>query len=59
MPNSQAIEVTNVQTNQTNTYYSIGETARALNISDRSIIRNYIKNNQVKPYKGQYIFKKI
>jgi hypothetical protein len=58
MPNSQAIEVTDVQTNHITTYYSIGEAARVLNIQ-QSIISIYLKNNQVKPYKGQYTFLKI
>jgi len=32
------------------------EAARALNLPNFNIIRNYIKNNQQKPYKGKYIF---
>jgi hypothetical protein len=35
------------------------EAGRALNLPNFNIIRNYIKNNQVKPYKGVYIFKKV
>jgi group I intron endonuclease len=55
---SQEIEVFDQENNQTTTYDSICEAARALNIK-QSIISMYLKNNQVKPYKGQYTFKKI
>jgi hypothetical protein len=55
----QAIEVTDVQTNQTTTYDSIHEAARALNLPNHKTIYNYIKNNQQKPYKAKYTFKKI
>lgn len=54
---SQAIEVTDVQNNTTIYYISMREAARALNLPNFNIIRNYIKNNQQKPYKGKYIFK--
>jgi group I intron endonuclease len=53
----QAIEVTDVQTNQTTTYDSIHEAARALNLPNHKTISNYIKNNQQKPYKGIYSFR--
>jgi hypothetical protein len=36
----------------------MGEAARALNIHI-SIINKYFANNQQKPYKGQYTFKKL
>jgi group I intron endonuclease len=55
---SQAIEVFDKETNQTTTYDSINEAARALNILRLSIVM-YFKNNQQKPYKGRYTFKKI
>ena len=56
---SQAIEVTDNKNNQTTTYESICEAARALNIPSHKSISKYFSNNQQKPYKGQYIFKKI
>ena len=37
----------------------MGEAARALNLPSYLVISNYFKQNQKKPYKGQYIFKKI
>ena len=48
----QAIEVINKKNNQTTTYDSIHEAARALNLPSHKAISNYITNNQVKPYKG-------
>jgi hypothetical protein len=54
----QQISVIDNQTNQTTTYDSMWEAARALNI-ECSIITNYLKNNQRKPYKKRYIFKKM
>ena len=56
---SQAIEVTDIKNNITTSYDSIHEAARALNINNPQAISNYIKNNQKKPYKGIYTFKKI
>jgi len=56
---SQQIEVTDVKNNTTTYYDSIREAARELNLTNHTIISNYIKNNQQKPYKGQYTFKKI
>ena len=53
---AKQIEVFDNKTNKTTTYNSISEAARALNLPNHSIISNYIKNNQVKPYKGRYIF---
>jgi hypothetical protein len=53
---SKVIEVFDNKTNQTTTYDSIREAARALNFPNHQAIFNYIKNNQVKPYKGQYTF---
>ena len=56
---SQQIEVTDIINNTTISYDSIGEAARALNISSYKTISNYIQRNQQKPYKGQYTFKKL
>ena len=55
---SQQIEVIDNKNNQTTSYDSIHEAARALNIK-QSIISMYFANNQQKPYKGRYTFKKI
>ena len=55
---SQQIEVTDITNNTTNYYDSIREAARALNI-EKSVIVKYFTNNQTKPYKGQYTFKKL
>lgn len=52
---SQQISVIDNKTNKTTTYDSMREAARALNI-ECSIITNYLKNNQRKPYKKRYIF---
>jgi hypothetical protein len=38
-------------------YNSFSEAARALNFPSHQKISDYIRNNQVKPYKGRYIFK--
>jgi len=54
---SQAIEVFNKDNNQTTTYDSICEAARALNIT-QAVITKYFSRNQKKPYKGQYTFNK-
>ena len=54
----QAIEVTDIKNNTMTSYDSINAAARALNIS-KSVIDMYFANNQKKPYKGQYTFKKL
>ena len=54
---SQAIEVFDLDTNETTQYESISAAAIALGIS-RDSIRNTFRQNQQKPYKGRYIFKK-
>jgi len=56
---SQQIEVFDFQEKTTTYYNSMGEAAKALNISSHNIIRNYILRNQKKLYKGRYAFKKI
>ena len=55
---SQQIEVTDITNNTTTSYDSIHAAARALNISYSSINIFFLRNQQ-KPYKGQYIFKKV
>jgi len=55
---SQQISVLDTETNLTTTYDSIGVAARALNLPP-SRITKYFSNNQQKPYKGRYIFKKL
>jgi hypothetical protein len=57
-PNSQKIEVTDLEQKTTINYDSFSEAARALGIR-WTVIKNYLDNNQKKPYKGKYIFKKI
>ena len=54
---SQQIEVTDIKNNQTTTYDSIREAARALNC-DSSAIRYYLKSKNINPYKGRYTFSK-
>jgi len=55
---SQKIEVIDNKNNQTTTYDSIREAAKALNINQTVIVK-YFSRNQKNPYKGQYTFKKI
>lgn len=54
---SQQIEVTDIKNNQTASYDSIREAARALNC-DSSAIRYYLKSKKINPYKGRYVFQK-
>jgi len=54
-PNSQQIEVTDIQNNTTTYYDSIRKAGRALNINESSIRKN-IKSNINKPYKNLYMF---
>jgi hypothetical protein len=56
---SQRIEVTDIKNNTTTSYNSMSEAARALNIYSCKIIYSYFLQNQKKPYKGQYTFKKV
>jgi group I intron endonuclease len=46
------------KTNQTTTYGSMREAARALNIPFQSVSAYFIKN-RTKPFRGQYTFKKL
>jgi len=55
---SQQIEVFDIKNNQTTTYDSISEAARALNINHTRIVK-YFANNQTKSYKGRYTFNKL
>ncbi len=55
---AQQIEVFDLKENTTTSYNSKSEAARALNIH-HSVIDLYFIRNQVKAYKGRYIFKKI
>jgi hypothetical protein len=54
---SQQIEVFDLQEKTITSYNSFSEAARALNFPSHQKISDYIRNNQVKPYKGRYIFK--
>lgn len=54
----QRIEVLDLLTNEKLEYNSIGAAALALNIK-QSRISTYFSNDQQKPYKGRYIFKKL
>jgi len=56
---SQQIEVTDVKTNNKTSYNSMSEAAKALNLTSYKAISDYFRQNRKKPYKGQYIFKKI
>jgi len=54
-PNSLKIVVTDLELKTKTTFGSIREAARALNIS-HCVINNYFNRNQIKPYKGRYVF---
>jgi len=58
MPNNTRIEVTDNKNDTTTSYDSMSAAAIALNINKRRISA-YFLNNQVKPYKGRYTFKKL
>ena len=55
---SQQIEVIDIKNNIVTTYDSISAAAVALNIKQPRISM-YFSRNQNKPYKSQYIFKKL
>ena len=55
---AKAIKVLDKKTNETKHYNSINEAAQALNIRQTSI-SNYLNRNQIKAYKGRYIFTKV
>lgn len=54
----QAIEVFDQDTKLTTQFDTISEAARALSINHSSIVK-YFSNNQQKPFKGRYTFKKF
>jgi len=56
---SQQISVFDEENNQTTIYDSIREAVRALNIPSYKSISKYFTNNQQKPYKDRYTFKKV
>jgi hypothetical protein len=56
-PHAIEIEVLDIETDITTNYRSIMAAPRALNIR-HATISLYLKHNQIKPYKGKYIFKK-
>ena len=53
------VEVFDVLKNENTTYDSIKEAVKALKLKNAQIISNYLLRDQKKPYKGQYIFKKL
>jgi len=55
---SKPINVFDNETKVTYTYESISEAARILGIK-KPIISRYIQNNQKKPYKSRFVFKKL
>ena len=57
-PNRMRVIVTDLHTNISTTYDSIGLAARALGIND-TVISRYFSRNQIKPYKKRYTFKKL
>jgi predicted GIY-YIG superfamily endonuclease len=57
-PNSTKTVVTDLEFKTKTTFGSICEAARALNIHPY-IISGYFNRNQIKPYKGRYVFTKI
>jgi group I intron endonuclease len=54
-PNAQKIEVLDLEKNISTIFNSIGEAAKALNIYGARI-SDYFNRNQIKPYKGRYVF---
>jgi len=57
-PNSVQIEVQDLELNTITSYNSIHATSRALGIGHNTI-SNFFKRNQIRPYKGRYVFKKV
>lgn len=57
-PLSTKIEVRDILTNESTIYPSIRVTGESLNIK-YSVITSFISRNQLTPYKGKYIFKKV
>nr|YP_009945062.1 GIY-YIG endonuclease [Monilinia laxa]QOE17426.1 GIY-YIG endonuclease [Monilinia laxa]QYB19857.1 GIY-YIG endonuclease [Monilinia laxa]QYB19942.1 GIY-YIG endonuclease [Monilinia laxa]QYB20026.1 GIY-YIG endonuclease [Monilinia laxa]QYB20092.1 GIY-YIG endonuclease [Monilinia laxa] len=57
-PSSVQIEVHDLELKTITTYTSIHSTSRALGIGHNTI-SNFFRRNQIRPYKGRYIFKKV
>jgi hypothetical protein len=55
---SQKIEVFDIERNERTVFECIKDAVRALDIRPSVISMHFIRN-QVKPYKGRYIFKKL
>lgn len=55
-PNRIKLIVTDLHTNISTNYDSMGLAAKALDISD-TVISKYLSRNQIKPYKNRYTFK--
>ena len=53
------VEVFDVLKNEKTTYNSIKKAVEALKLKNASRITNYLMRDQKKPYKGQYIFKRV
>ena len=53
------VEVFDVLKNEKTTYNSIKKAVEALKLKNASRISNYLMRDQKKPYKGQYIFKRV
>jgi hypothetical protein len=57
-PNSIKIQVTDIETNITTIYNSIGEAARAIGVQQGSI-SVYLAANRPGPYKRRYLLEKV
>lgn len=57
-PARKKIEVFDLETGTKNTYDSMNKAAKAINCSHQTI-SEYFKRNQIKPYKGRYVFKLV
>lgn len=55
---AKMLEVFDIDTRVTTLYESINEACRALDIPQRCIY-TYFSRNQLKPYRGKYVFKKV
>jgi len=53
------VEVTDVLKKETVIFTSIQKAVDALNLPKHQVITNFLTRNQKRPYKGQYIFKKV
>jgi hypothetical protein len=55
---AKMLEVFDIDTRVTTLYESISAAGRALSIPQRCIY-TYFSRNQLKPYRGKYVFKKV